>query len=357
MTRRFWMRAMVAAALTAGVAAGAGAAGTTPAAPQFYRQTNIVSDVAGLAPIIDPALVNPWGMSYLGTNPFWISNTGSNTSTLYSVDGTTGAAAKVALTVNVPGSPTGQVSNGTPNFVVSQGGKSGPALFIFAGMNIPGTLAGWNPNASAAQAIVAATGAAGSSYTGLALGTRGADPFLYAANNGLGRVDVYDKNFKPVTVPGGFTDSSLPTGDKPHNIANLGGSLYVTYEGPTGVVDVYDTDGKLTKRLATGGTLHNPWGVALAPANFGPFSNAILVGNFNFGNPASGPGTISGFDPTTGQFLGLLKDTEGNPIWIDGLWALAFGNGGSGGAKNVLYFTAGIQDQKHGLFGSIAVAS
>jgi uncharacterized protein (TIGR03118 family) len=343
-----------AAALTAGVAAGVGAAGTPPATPQFYRQTNLVSDVAGLAPITDAALVNPWGVSFSATSPFWISNAGSNTSTLYSVDPATGAAAKVALTVTVPGSPTGQVFNGTANFVVSQGGNSGPASFIFSGLD--GTITGWNAKASATQAIVAATGAAKSSYTGLALGTRSGNPVLYAANFGLGRIDVYDQNFKPVTVPGGFADSSLPTGDLPHNISNINGSLYVTYAGPTGVVDVFDGDGKLTKRLATGGTLHDPWGIALAPANFGPFSNAVLVGNFNLGDPSLGPGVISAFDPSTGQFLGLLKDTEGNPIWIDGLWALAFGNGGKGGATNVLYFTAGIQAQKHGLFGSIAVA-
>jgi len=164
-------------------------------------------------------------------------------------------------------------------------------------------------------------------------------------------------NFKPVTVPGGFTDANLPAGDKPYNISNINGNLYVTYMGSAGVVNVFDVDGKLTKRLATGGTLHNPWGVALAPANFGPFSNDVLVGNFNFGDSATGSGVISAFDPTSGQFMGLLKDTEGNPIWIDGLWTLAFGNGGKGGATNVLYFTAGIQSQKHGLFGSIAVAS
>jgi uncharacterized protein (TIGR03118 family) len=353
MTRRFWMRTMVAAALTAGVAAAVGAAGTTPATPQFYRQTNLVSDVAGLAPMTDAALVNPWGMSFSATSPIWISNAGSNTSTFYSVDPTTSAVTKAGQ-VAVSGSPTGQVFNGSANFVVSQGGKSGPALFIFAGMD--GTITGWNPTASAAQALVAATGEAKSSYTGLALGTRGADPFLYAANNGLGRIDVYDKNFKPFTVPGGFADSSLPAGDKPYNIQNIGGSLYVTYIGSAGAVDVFDVDGKLVNRLEPAGVLRNPWGIALAPANFGPFSNAVLVGNFNFGNPASGPGVIGAFDPVSGKFLGLLRDTEGNPIWIDGLWALMFGNGGKGGATNALYFTAGIQNQKHGLFGSLTVA-
>lgn len=349
MTRRFWVRTMVAAALAAGVAARVGAAGTTPS----YRQTNLVSDVPNLAALTDAALVNPWGMSFSATGPFWISNAGSNTSTFYSVDPTTGAVTKAGQ-VGVSGSPTGQVFGGSANFVVSQGGKSGPAFFIFAGMD--GTITGWNPTASAAQAIVAATGAAGSSYTGLALGTRSGNPVLYAANNGLGQIDAYDQTFKPVTLPGGFADPNLPTGDTPYNISNINGSLQVTYKGSAGVVNVFDVDGKLTKRLATGGTLHNPWGIALAPANFGPFSNDVLVGNFNFGDPTTGPGTISAFDPTSGQFMGLLKDTEGNPIWIDGLWSLAFGNGGKGGATSALYFTAGIQNQKHGLFGSLTVA-
>src|SRR5262249_927746 len=180
-------------------------------------------------------------------------------------------------------------------------------------------------------------------------------PVLYAANAGLGRIDVFDQNFKAASVPGGFTDPNLPAGVRPYNITNIDGSLYVTYTGPTGVVDLFDPDGNLTRRLATGGTLHNPWGIALAPGDFGPFSSGVVVGNFNFGNPANGPGTISAFDPTTGQFLGLLKDTEGNPIRIDGLWSLMFGNGASGGAKNALYFTAGIQNEKHGLFGAITV--
>jgi uncharacterized protein (TIGR03118 family) len=351
MTRRFWMRTALAALLAAGGAAAVGAAGT----PQFYKQANLVSDISGLASMADPALVNPWGMSFSPTGgPFWISNAGSNTSTFYSVDPATGAVAKKGQTA-VPGSPTGQVFNifnTPPTFVVSQGGKSGPSLFIFAGQD--GTITGWSPIASSAQALVAATGAAGSSYTGLALATRSGNPVLYAANKGLGRIDVFDQNFKSISVPGGFADPNLPDGDKPYNISSINGSLYVTYAGPTGVVNVFDLDGKLTMRLATGGTLRNPWGIALAPANFGAFSNAVLVGNFNFGNPASGPGVISAFDPTSGQFLGLLDDAEGNPIWIDGLWALMFGNGGTGGAKNVLYFSAGIQGQKHGLFGSIS---
>jgi uncharacterized protein (TIGR03118 family) len=356
MPRWFWTRLAMAVVLAGNVAAVVGAAGTTS---QTYKQTNLVSDVPGLAPMTDPALVNPWGMSFSPTGgPFWVSNTGTNTSTFYSVDPTNGAVAKKGQIV-VSGSPTGQVYNTfltPPTFVVSQGGKSGPALFIFAGTAAPGTITAWSPVANAGQALVAATGATGSSYTGLAMAVRGGNPLLYAANKGLGRIDVFDSGFNPVTVPGGFADPNLPADDKPYNVSNINGDLYVTYTGSTAAVDVFDVDGTMLRRLATGGTLHNPWGIALAPGNFGAFSNAVLVGNFNFGNPALGTGVISAFDPTSGQFMGLLDDAEGNPIWIDGLWTLMFGNGGTGGAKNVLYFSAGIQGQKHGLFGSISAS-
>ena len=329
-----------------------------PAAGQFYRQVNLVSDTSGNATITDPLLINPWGVSFSPTSPFWVSNAGTQTSTLYSVDGTTGAVAKVPLNVSIPGQPTGQVFNGSPNFVVSQGGGSGPALFIFAGLN--GSISGWNPNvppptppAVSMQAILAATGTPSPAlYTGLAVATRGSDPFLYAASAG-GRIDVFNKTFTQVTVPGSFTDPALPASDVPFNIANIGGSLYVTYSGPTGVVNVFDTDGNFIKRFATGGTLLNPWGIALAPANFGKFSNDLLVGNFNFGDPTAGPGSISAFDPATGAFLGLLEDPSGAPISIDGLWTLMFGNGGNGGMVDVLYFSAGVQKQAHGLFGRL----
>jgi hypothetical protein len=191
-------------------------------------------------------------------------------------------------------------------------------------------------------------------YTGLALGNRASGLFLYAANNFAGRIDVFDTNFAQVSAPGGFTDSGLPAGSLPFNIANIGGSLYVTYSGPTAVVNVFDTDGRFVRRFATGGTLLSPWGIALAPANFGKFSKALLIGNFNSGNPAIGPGRISAFDAVSGSFLGLLEDTAGAPLSIDGLWTLTFGNGKNGGASNVLHFTAGIQNQTHGIFGRLA---
>ncbi len=333
----------------------------SPAVAQFHKRVNLVSDISGTAAITDALLVNPWGMSFSATSPFWVSDAGTNKVTLYSVNGMTGAVSKVALEVNTPGPPSGQVFNGSSEFVISGGGKSGAARFIFAGLN--GTISGWNPAVPppvapatvSTQAVPAATGTPPPvAYTGLASGTLGADQFLYAANNAGGRIDVFDKDFAQVSLAGSFTDPDLPAGDKPFNVSNIGGDLYVTYSGPTGIVNVFDTEGHFIKRFATGGTLLSPWGIAIAPANFGKFSHALLIGNFNSGDPAVGPGWISAFDPSTGSFLGLLEDTSGNPISIDGLWTLTFGNGGNGGIRNLLYLSAGIQKQTHGLLASLA---
>jgi uncharacterized protein (TIGR03118 family) len=245
--------------------------------------------------------------------------------------------------------------------MVSGGGNSGPALFIFSALN--GTISGWNPAVPppppSTVAELAATGSpAPTVYTGLAMAMRGANAFLYAANGAAGRVDAFDANFMQVSLPGSFADPNLPPGDVPFNIVNIQGKLFVTYEGPTGVVNIFDTDGNFMKRFATGGTLLNPWGIALAPANFGKFSNALLIGNFNHSRIGpNGPGWISAFNPITGAFRGLLEDV-GKPIAIDGLWSLLFGNGGKGGIPNVLYFSAGIGTapgvnlEQHGLFGS-----
>jgi uncharacterized protein (TIGR03118 family) len=326
---------------------------------QFYKEAKLVSDLASqAATITDPALINPWGVSSSPMSPFWVSDAGAFVATIYLVDGATGVISVARPPVAIPGPPSGQVFNGSADFVVSSGSASGPAVFIFAGLN--GRIFGWDPNVPAPGSSIAILGATGAplpaAYTGLALGTRGADSFLYAANNAAGRIDVFDKNFVQVTVPGGFTDSNLPAGDEPFNVVNVGGSLYVTYSGPVGAVNVFDTDGNLQSRFATGGTLMNPWGIAVAPSNFGQFSNAVLIGDFNFGDSSKGPGSISAFD-ATGTFLGLLKDENGADMSIDGLWSLRFGNGGKGGIQNVLYFSAGIESQMHGLFGSLSACS
>ena len=345
----------------------------SPAAAQHYVQENLVSDLpsppGGAPKIIDANLINPWGVAHSTTSPFWVANQGTATATLYSVNGTTGVVSKVPLVVQIPGSlvggppgPTGQIFNPTADFVVSSGTASGPALFLFSALN--GTISGWNPNVPppppSKVAQLAVKGApAPTIYTGLAMAMRGTDPFLYAANAGGRRVDVFNKDFVQVTLPGSFHDPLLPAGDVPFNIVNIRGNLFVTYEGPVGVVNIFDTDGNFVKRFATGGTLLNPWGVTLAPHQFGKFSNALLIGDFNHSRIGpNGPGWISGFDPDTGEFRGLLED-DGVPIAIDGLWSLKFGNGGNGGVPNILYFSAGIGSapgvalETHGLFGSL----
>jgi uncharacterized protein (TIGR03118 family) len=339
------------------------AALTVPARAQFFKQTNLVSDIPGMAALTDPLLVNPWGVSLGPTTPFWVSDAGKAVATLYAVNPTTGVVTKVPLNVSIPGRPSGQVFNGSTDFVVSAGGASGAARFIFAGLN--GHVFGWNPGVppppTSTQAVDAATGTPPAVYTGIALGMRPSGQFLYAANPAGRRIDVYDHTFTKVTTPGSFTDPNLPAGDAPFNVANIRGRLFVSYTGPTGAINIFDTDGHFIRRFATGGTLLNSWGMVMAPAGFGEFSHALLVGNFNRGNPANGPGLISAFkleeddeNDEPGEFIGLLKGTNGAPLMIDGLWALIFGTGSaSGGNPQVLYFAAGIQNEAHGLFGGL----
>ncbi|GJG85580.1 hypothetical protein tb265_07610 [Gemmatimonadetes bacterium T265] len=328
-------------------------AGTRPAVAQSgYVQTNLVSDVPGLAATLDPQLKNSWGMSFSPAGPFWVSNAGTGTSTLYN-----GAGTKLGLVVNIPGPgggvpgvPTGQTFNTTGAFALPNGAN---ANFLFAGAT--GTISAWN-GAAGTTAVTVVNGFPSSSYTGIAVSGSGATARLYAANFGAGRVDVFDGAFNPVA--GGFTDANVPAGYVPYNVQNVGGSIIVTYalKDPTtgqevvgagnGYVDVYDTSGALVRRLASGGALDAPWGMALAPAGFGRFGGDLLIGNF-------GDGTINAFDPTTGAALGALLGTDGRPLVNEGLWGIAFGNGGAAGSPDALYFAAGINDEADGLFGRI----
>jgi uncharacterized protein (TIGR03118 family) len=207
--------------------------------------------------------------------------------------------------------------------------------------------------------------ASGAVYKGIALGSNGVGPLLYAANFSARAIDVFDANYQPVAVSGGFNDPNLPVGFAPFNIQRIGRKLFVTYAlqdslkhddvpGPgNGLINVFNMDGTFVQRLVSNGPLNSPWGVTLAPDFFGDYSNTLLVGNF-------GDGSVNAFDPFTGDFLGALQDSNGNPINIPGLWALQFGNGHDGGDANALYFTAGISGsgntEDHGLFGSIQVA-
>jgi len=321
----------------------------------FFRRLNLVSDVPGMARLLDPNLVNPWGVSINPAGAFWVSDNGSDKSTLYSGDVNGQPLAIVPLVVSIPGgAPTGQVFNNTSDFMIGSGVSRAPALFIFASES--GQITGWNP-AGGTQAQSGTT-VPGAVFKGLAIGNSAGKNVLYAADFHNRLIRVFDSNFNPITLAGSFTDPRLPRNFAPFNIQNLGGRLYVTYakqdadkkddvKGPgNGFVDVFDTDGHFIRRLASRGPLNSPWGLALAPPGLGKISNKLLVGNF-------GNGTINVFNPNSGRFLGQLANRAGRPLRIDGLWALTFGNGVTAGQSNVLYFTAGPDDEAHGLFGSL----
>jgi uncharacterized protein (TIGR03118 family) len=346
-------------------AAGVFCAGTGQAVAA-YVQTNLVSNIAGLAALTDPLLVNPWGMSRSPTSPFWTSNQGTNTSTLYAVTGSTNVSKVTAVNANGfvgipttasgPQGPTGQVSNSnTASFQLS-GTAASSSRFIFANLN--GTISGW---AGGLTSTVEAT-TPGAVYTGLAINTAGTR--LYAANSaGPGSVNVFDNSFAQVTLPGAFTDpGGLPAGFVPFNVQNIGGKIYVTYApsgvaaqraatAGQGVVDIFDENGAFLQRLITGGQLAAPWAVALAPSTFGAFGGDILVGNFSFATSE-----INAFDPTTGVFEGSIPINVGAGNTSGGLWDFVFGSGaGSGGDANTLYFVDGINGETAGLFGALTV--
>ena len=317
-----------------------------------YVQTNLVSNIPGRAAHPDPDLQNPWGMSFSNGSPFWVSDNGTGLSTLYNGLGVkSGLVVSIPLPTGGPSAPTGQVFNNTGSFQLSNGGN---ASFLFATED--GTIAGWN-GAAGTTAITMVDRSQNASYKGLAIAGSGASARLYAANFATGTVDVFDGSFAPIA--GGFVDPGLPAGYAPFNVQNIGGNIVVTYAvvGPTGddvagpgngVVDVYDVNGNLLRRVSSGGALNSPWGVALAPGSFGPFGGALLVGNF-------GDGTINAFDFFSGALLGTLMDGGGNPIVNDGLWAIAFGNHSATSDPNSLYLTAGLNDEADGLFARISM--
>lgn len=357
------IRLSVAAAISLSSALAATAA--APNSANTYLVHNLVSDLPDTADFQDKNLVNPWGIAASATGPFWISNNGTGTSTVYS---TNGAPSTLVVTVPTPtlatgGAVTGLISNATTSFAVTSAGKTKAASFIFCTED--GTISGWSPTVNSTAAIIAVDQSkSGAVFKGCVAGGTAAAPLLYVTDFHNGAVDVFDGNFNAVTSATAFSDPKLPAGFAPFGIANFGGGIYVTYAkqnaakhddvagAGNGFVDVFDGSGTLLRRLITGGALNSPWGMAMAPATFGPFGGSLLVGNF-------GGGIINAFDPTTGNTLGTLQDSTGHTIPIPGLWGLYFGNGGKGGDPATLYFTAGIAGpygdapESHGLFGSI----
>jgi uncharacterized protein (TIGR03118 family) len=327
-----------------------------------YLVHNLVADQPGIADNTDPNLVNPWGIFTTATSPFWVSDAGTGLSTVYSSNGTP-SATKPTIPPSAKGkSPavvTGGVANATGGFLVQ--GHAPSFIFVTA----DGTVSAWSSAVSATAAqLMVDNSSKGAVYYGLAISatTTNPAPMLYAANFNSGGIDVFDTNYNPVTMPAGaFVDSAVPAGYAPFNIWNLGGNLYVMWAKQNtaktawvsgaglGAVSEFNLNGNLINHIATGGPLNAPWGIAIAPATFGTFAGDLLVGNF-------GDGTINAFNPTSGAALGPLMDQNGNVISISGLWGLLLGNGGNGGDPNLIYFTAGTDNQLHGLLGSIQAA-
>ncbi len=373
----------ICAGVLLGTAAGYLAAQTTSAPPNNYLVHNLVSDLANAADHQDPNLVNPWGVGF-GPTPFWAGNNGTGTATLY---GGTGAAIPLVVTIpqagnaGTAGPVTGVIFNtfaSNANAFDVQPGK--PALFMFCSED--GVISGWNKAVSGSKAsILFDNSKSGAVYTGCALGGTAAAPYLFVANFNAGTVDVYDGNLnlnpapyntgslpQPYSTSSPFANPAIPAGFAPFNVQNINGTLFVTYAkqdaqkhtnvggAGNGYVAMFNLNGSLIANLISQGPLNSPWGMAIAPANFGVFAGALLVGNFT-------DGTINAFNATTGALLGTLNDTAGNPIAIPGLWSLDFGGGAESEDTGTLYITAGIGGgpnndpvESHGLFASIQAA-
>ena len=370
---------------------------------QHYTQTNLVSNTSGVAPVTDPQLVNPWGLSRSSSSPWWISDNAMGLSTLYN-----GAGAKQSLVVTVPqadpnnkntplGTPTGTIANSSQTDFLLAPGK--PAAFLFS--TIDGTIAAWNPTVAVAQgaappstqAVTVVRTSDGSSYTGLTSAFIDGKRFLYAANFTKGRVDVYDNAFHLVNLrkqhfdedsaghdnghsaENSFVDENLPRNYVPFNVQAIGNDIVVTYvlheqgsrfetDGPgLGFVDIYTSSGGLLQRLEHGDWLNAPWGVALAPLDFGRFSHDLLIGQFAGGGDTESSGFIAAYDLATGKFDGLLEDASGKPLAINGIWALSPGNispannDAAGAQAAEIYFTAGPNHGSGGLFGYLTAVS
>jgi len=369
---------------------------------QHYTQSNLVSNTSGVAPVTDPQLINPWGLSRSSGSPWWISDNETGLSTLYN-----GAGAKQSLIVTIPqadpnnkntptGSPTGTIANSSQTDFLLAPGK--PAAFLFS--TIDGTIAGWNPTVAIAQgaappsiqAVTVVKTTDGSSYTGLTSAFIDGKRYLYAANFTKGRVDVYDNAFQPVNLSKGhfdedssdhnghssedsFVDEKLPRSYVPFNVQAIGNNIVVTYvlheegsrfetDGPgLGFVDIFTSTGQLLQRLEHGDWLNAPWGVALAPLDFGRFSHDLLIGQFAGGGDTESSGFIAAYDLTTGKFDGLLQDASGKPLAIKGIWALSPGNvspnndDAAAAPAAQMYFTAGPNHGSGGLFGYLTAVS
>ena len=327
------------------------------AGPTFV-QTNLVTNdqAVNAAKITDTNLVNAWGVSHSSASPFWVSNNGTGTATLYAVNPTTDATTKQGLTVTIPGA-----GNVTGQVFADVAGNFNGDTFLFVSED--GTVSGWRGAlGTTAETLVLPSPAVykGSALVTIPINATSSNAYLLAANFASGAIDVFTGNGGAPNLTGTFTDPNLPSGYAPFNVENLGGRIYVTYAQPSGTgdenhgaglgfVSVFDLQGNFLGRIASQGTLDAPWGLEIAPASFGQFAGDLLVGNF-------GDGRISVFSlGAAPAFQGQLLGPNGLPIEIDGLWDLIAGNGGNGGSTQAIYFSAGPTDESNGLFGVLRV--
>jgi uncharacterized protein (TIGR03118 family) len=311
-----------------------------------YKRIKLVNNLTTGAKHHDPQLVNAWGLAYAPAAPIWVADEGTGLSTLY-----TALGVKQTLVVTIPtasgsgvGTPTGMVYNGSTQFKI----MTWTSVFMFA--TLDGTISGWSqfsPN----NALIGAK-KAGAVYTGLAISNHSSGNHIYAADFVNKHVDIYDGTF---TFIKSFTDPNLPSNFSPYGIQDINSQVYVAFAdvagGTGGFIDIFGEDGSFVKTLVQGAPLNQPWGIALAPSNFGVLSNTLLIGN-----KVAKSGTINGFDPSTGAFVGTIRNKLGNPIKIDELWGIEFGGGGGSGSNgntNQLFFTAGPNGYINGLFGVI----
>lgn len=334
--------------------------GSTTLLAQTYVQTNLISDIPGLAPTTDHLLVNPWGIARSATSPWWVADNGTGVSTIYTGAGVPAEnppGSGVQFVVNIPNAP-GSTGNASPTGIVFNGGSAFHAdRFIFATED--GTIAGWNPVVDMLNAAIEVNHSGTAIYKGLTISTFNGATFLYAADFHTGAIEVFDANFQPHTFSTtAFVDSQLPDGFAPFNVQAVGSAVVVTFAKQDkdaedevagkglGFVDVFTPNGVLLMRLESGPWLDAPWGVALAPANFGELSSRLLIGNF-------GSGLIAAFDAEDGSFVSFLKQSPGAAMRINGLWGLGFGNDAGAGPSNTLFFAAGHANEHHGIFGTI----
>ncbi|QRR08188.1 TIGR03118 family protein [Burkholderia sp. MS455] len=345
--------AMMALVLTSVVACG------SSSHVSQYKVGVLVSDGALPAAHVDTNLKNPWGIAFNPKGFVWVADNGTQHATLYDGNGV-----PQSLVVTIPAgsqgdaAPTGIVFNGTSDFVVTQGAKSGPAPFIFAGEG--GTITAWSPAVNPTSAVTVFDSGGSAVYKGLAMASNNGANFLYATDFHNNRIDVFDRTFTKVTTAGAFQDPALPAGFAPFGIQAIGSKLYVSYAkqdaaahddvagAGLGLIDVFSPSGQFVQRFASGEPLNAPWGMALAPADFGRFSNTVLIGNF-------GDGMIHAFDATSGMLRGTLQQLDGKAIVEPGLWGIAFGNGLNNQPVNTLFFAAGPNDEADGVYGRIDV--